>query len=204
MLKRISLIFSICFHPLLMPTLGIVLILYADSYVAFIPMNAKKWLIILTSIGTLILPAVMMPVFLLQGKISDFQLDERRERILPLIFTSIFYLLTFLLFKKIPVFRFLHAFIFGSFVLVLIASLISIKWKISTHMIGLGGITGLVLMASFTLDINFIYALIGIIIAAGLTGSSRIYLKAHNLKQVYSGYALGLIIMMLNLMVYVR
>lgn len=204
MINRFSQVISYFFHPLLMPTIGVILLMYSNSYVSYIPVNAKKWLIILTSVGTLLLPALMLPMFLLQGKISNLQLDKTRERIFPLILTTVFYLLTYMLFIKIPVLKFVHAFIFACFLSVLFAAVISVRWKISTHMIGLGGMTGLVLMASFRLDINFLYALIGILIASGLTGSSRLYLKAHDLRQVYSGYIVGLVTMILCLVLYVH
>lgn len=202
MLRKIAQVFSICFHPLLMPTIGIVILMYTDSYLAYIPFQAKKMLIILTSVGTLALPALMMPMFLLQGKITDFQLDERKERLYPMFMTSVFYLLTFFLFKRIPVFGFLHAFILGSFISVILASVITIKWKISTHMIGLGGLTGLILTASFKLNLNLFYPLLGLLIASGLTASSRIYLKAHNPDEVYIGYMLGIVVITGSLFLY--
>lgn len=202
MLKKIAQSFSLTFHPLLMPTIGIVLLLYTDSYLVYIPAQAKNTIIILIAIGTLILPLVMLPVFLIQGKINSLQLNEQKERIYPLILTSVFYLLTFFLFQRIPVFKFLHAFILGAFLSVFAGAIISLKWKISAHMIGLGGLTGLVAMASIKLNINLYFSLIGIIIATGLTGSSRLYLNAHTPAQVYSGYATGLMIMIICLWIY--
>ncbi len=185
-----------------MPTIGIVLLLYTDSYLVYIPAQAKNTIIILIAIGTLVLPLVMLPVFLLQGKINSLQLNEQKERIYPFALTSVFYFLTFFLFQRIPVFKFLHAYMLGAFLSVFAATIISLKWKISAHMIGLGGLTGLVAMASIKLNINLYFSLIGIIIGTGLTGSSRLYLNAHTPVQVYSGYATGLIIMIICLWIY--
>lgn len=159
-------------------------------------------LIILTAIGTLILPALMIPLFLLQGKVSNMELDERKERLFPLALTFIFYLLTFILFLRIPVFKLIHSFMLGTSLSVLAGFLISLKWKISTHMIGLGGIAALVLILSFKLDIYLLYPLIGILVATGLTGSSRLYLKAHSELQVYTGFFTGLVLVLGSLLVY--
>lgn len=202
MLKKIAQSFSWTFHPLLMPTVGIFMLMYTDSYLSYIPGQAKNMIILLTGIGTLVLPLLMIPVFLLQGKINNLQLDDRKERIYPMALSSIFYLLTFFLFSRIPVFKFLHAYILGAFFSVFVATLFSLKWKISAHMIGLGGLTGLVAMASIKLNINLYYSLLGILIASGLTGASRLYLEAHTPAQVYSGYLTGFLIMMLCLWVY--
>lgn len=202
MLKKVSQVFSLFFHPLLMPTVGIVLLMYTDSYVAYIPDQAKKMLIIFTGIGTLLLPVVMLPLFFFRGRISDLQLEERKERFYPLIITAVFYLLTYIFFRRIPVFNFLHAFMLGGFLSVLIAALITLRWKISTHMIGLGGITALVLLASFKLNINLYYSLLGLLTASGITASSRVYLKAHTNEQVYAGFLTGLLVMSLTLAIY--
>lgn len=202
MLKKIAQAFSLTFHPLLMPTLGVILLLYTDSYLLYIPSQAKNTIILLIAIGTLVLPIVMLPVFIMQGKINNLLLDDRKERIFPLALTSVFYLLTFMLFKKIPILGFLHAYILGAFLSVLAGAIVSLKWKISTHMLGLGGLTGMVVMASVNLNINLYYSLIGVIIATGLTGSSRLYLNAHTPAQVYAGYVSGLIIMILCLWFY--
>ncbi|MCF8378532.1 MAG: hypothetical protein K9H49_03080 [Bacteroidales bacterium] len=202
MLKKIAQSFSITFHPLLMPTIGIVLLLYTDSYLVYIPAQAKNTIILLIAIGTLVLPFVILPIFLLQGKINNLVLDERKERIYPLVLTSMFYFLTYILFQRIPIVQFLHAYIFGAFLSVFAGLIISLKWKISTHMIGLGGLTGLVAMASINLNINLYFSLIGVIIATGLTGSSRIYLEAHSPAQVYAGYFAGFIIMIACLSLY--
>jgi len=202
MLKKIAQSFSITFHPLLMPTIGIVLLLYTDSYLVYIPAQAKNTIILLIAIGTMVLPLVMLPIFLLQGKINSIQLNKQKERLYPLALTSGFYLLTFILFQKIPIVKFLHAYILGAFLSVAAGTIISLKWKISAHMIGLGGLTGLVVMASLNLNINLYFSLIGVIIATGLTGSSRLYLRAHTPEQVYSGYLVGLVIMIVSLSLY--
>jgi hypothetical protein len=100
MLRKIAQTFSICFHPLLMSTLGIILLLYTDSYIAYIAEGTKFRLILLTSIGTFLLPILMVPVFLLQKKITDIQLENRKERVYPLAITSVFYFLTYILFQE--------------------------------------------------------------------------------------------------------
>ncbi len=200
--KKIAQVFSWFFHPLLMPTIGIMILLFTNSYISFIPGPAKKMLIILTAIGTLILPALMIPLFLLQGKISNMELDNRKERLYPMALTFVFYTLTFILFLRIPVFKLIHSFMLGTLISVFFGFLISLKWKISTHMIGLGGITALILILSFELDLYLLYPLIGILVATGLAGSSRLYLKAHSEPQVYMGFLMGLVVVLGSLLVY--
>jgi len=202
MLKRIAQIISWFFHPLLMPTIGIFILLFTGSYVSAIPLQAKKMLIILTAIGTFLLPVLMIPLFLLQGKISSPQLTQRRERIFPLGLTAVFYVLTFVLFLRIPVFRLIHSFMLGTLLSVIAGFLFSFKWKISTHMIGLGGVVALILILSVQFDSYLLVPLIGVLLATGLAGSSRLYLGAHSEAQIYSGFIVGFIVMTATLSIY--
>ena len=70
--------------------------------------------------------------------------------------------------------------------------MINLFWKISIHMMGIGGFTGMMLtMASlYKTDLTWVY--IGII-TAGLVGFSRLQMNAHSIKQVALGFVLGIL-----------
>jgi len=195
MARKIALGLSVLLHPLLIPTAGIIILLYSGSYISSISVSAKKMLILLFASGTLLIPAMMILLFYMRGLISDLHLVSFKERTTPLAITLIFYILTFFLFLKIPVYRFMHGFMLGSALSVLFTLLINFKWKISIHMIGMGGLTSFILMISVLQNINLFTFLVLTILASGLTGSSRLYLKAHTSGQVYSGYLLGFMVM---------
>ena len=154
MTRKIALGFSILLHPLLMPTTGIAIILFSGSYLSNFPPAAKKLLIMLFSSGTLLLPLLMIPIFYMRGIVTDLQMHEKKQRIAPLAITLIFYLLTFFLFLRVPVYRFMHSFMLGSVLLVFITLIINYRWKISIHMVGLGGICAFILMISILQNIN--------------------------------------------------
>ncbi len=80
MLKKTATFFSYLFHPLLMPTTGIVILMFAGTFIDYMPLQARKMLIVLAAIGTFALPALMIPVFILRGSISSVAMGERRER----------------------------------------------------------------------------------------------------------------------------
>ncbi len=202
MLKRAATFFSYIFHPLIMPTLGIVILMFTGSYIDFMPLQARKLLIILAATGTFALPALMIPVFILRGSISTVYMGEKRERLFPLAVTLIFYLLTYLLFIRIPVYRFIHAFMLGSLLSVFLALIVTLRWKISTHLMGLGGLAALILFLSFYDEVSMLTSLLGILFAAGLTASSRVYLKAHDQTQVYAGFLAGFVIILATMMMY--
>ena len=195
MLKKIALVFSIILHPLLMPTIGIAILLNSGSFPFEIPYSTKKILIILFCSGTCLLPLLMMPLFYMSRIISDIQLSVLKQRLLPISITLIFYLLTYLLMLRVPVYRFIHAFMLGSLLEVVVVLIISLKWKISIHMIALGGLTAFLFIFSFLHSINLFPYLILSIIASGIAGSSRLILNAHKPAEVYAGYVAGVIVM---------
>lgn len=196
MIKKSAIFFSYLLHPLLMPSLGLLIIFFSNTYLSTIPFEAKKMLVILVIIGTLLLPALMIPVFFIRGMVSDMVVKERRERIVPLFITFIFYAISFILFKRIPVYRFIHAFLLGSSMTVLAALLISLKWKISTHMMGIGGLIALILVLIIYLNTEMIGLILISLLAGGLAGSSRILLNAHTPAQVYTGFGAGFMIVL--------
>ena len=202
MIQKTARIVSWLFHPLVMPSIGILIIMFSNSYLANLPLEAKRLLVLLVSIGTLFLPALMIPVFLARGLVSTVNVNERKERILPLIITSVFFVITFVLFLKIPVYRFIHAFILGSALVVITNLLITIYWKISAHMMGIGGITALILVLSVYLHVNMLLLLMLAFLVGGITGTARIVLKSHSPAEIYLGFAAGFMLMTCSLVLY--
>ncbi|MBC8457671.1 MAG: phosphatase PAP2 family protein [Deltaproteobacteria bacterium] len=60
-------------------------------------------------------------------------------------------------------------------------------------MVGLGGLTGLISFLIFSMRVNLEFYLIMTVIAAGLAGTSRLFLDAHRPSQLYAGFVLGLL-----------
>ena len=77
-------------------------------------------------------------------------------------------------------------------VAILITAIISRYWKISAHAVGIGGLCGCcALLNLHYLQPNLFMVLIVSILLAGIVLSSRVYLQAHTLSQVYAGWVLG-------------
>jgi membrane-associated phospholipid phosphatase len=82
----------------------------------------------------------------------------------------------------------------AAFIIVVIL-LISIKWKISAHMAGIGGLFGALIVFTFNMNTDFIPYIIATIFIAGLLGSSRMILKLHNPGQIYTGFGTGVVVL---------
>jgi len=80
--------------------------------------------------------------------------------------------------------------------------IISYWWKISIHLVGIGGLIGFLIAFSLRLYTDVLLSLIIAILIAGMLASARLYSKAHKPLQVYSGFLLGFVIMMLVILVF--
>jgi hypothetical protein len=135
-----------------------------------------------------------MPLFLQLGVIKSIQMETARERTLPLLTTSLFFILGYFFLKKFQLPAFIPLFFLGTLLAVLISLGISFFWKISIHMVGIGGLVGAMVTMALKYDVQTHMWMLIALGVAGFLGSSRLTLGAHNPKQIYSGFLLGLII----------
>jgi hypothetical protein len=144
------------------------------------------------SINTLILP--MLSVYLLKrfGLIDDFAMSNPKQRLLPYsIMIGIVGLTMFQLYKID--YAGLPMWFMGACAISLMANvLINLKFTISTHGIGTGGLVALYAYISYTEHLLlFKLLLIGFVLVSGIVMWARLYLQAHTEKEVYTGFFLG-------------
>lgn len=202
---------SVVFHPLLMLTYMLILLLLVNPYlfgVNKITEKASVLFIMRVFITTFLLPSVAIFIMWRLQLVQSLQMREKQERIGPFIVSGIFYLWTFrsvLADSNIPT-AFLIAVLGTTFGLFL-AFLINLFFKISLHATGVGGMVGMVAISmwyfsygNFTTHVPFIgYAhvsinlvLIATIFLAGVIGTARLVLAAHSPRELYLGFILGL------------
>ncbi len=78
----------------------------------------------------------------------------------------------------------------ASVAIMIFAIIITLKWKISAHMFGIGGLIGggAMSISYFVERSNPYYMFMGLFIIAGLVGTSRLILRRHTLSQVIAGF----------------
>jgi hypothetical protein len=140
-----------------------------------------------------ILPVINIYILYRLNRISSLKLEDQKERTFPYVLTSCFYFGLFYLFLDLSVWPSIKVLIFGGGLSILLTALINLKFRISAHMVGIGGLIGSLLVVSYVLKYNSVPQISVLIILAGLIAASRLYLKAHEPKQVYSGFFLGLL-----------
>ncbi len=193
MIKKLAQTVSYLFHPLLMPTLGILLLMNTGFYFALISFQAKKFIFLIIVTSTLLLPLLAIGLLMVNSKFK-LDLDKNTDRLLPMLATAVFYYLGYYFMGKLPVFPVYRILIIASILTVVLLLIITSKWKISAHLAGIGGLIGAILALSLRLHINSSFLLSALIILAGVIGTSRIILGKHNPLQVYTGFLLGFLV----------
>jgi len=173
---------SVIFHPLLMPTIGLLFIFNSGSYISYIPFEAKRVIFYL-----------FLPIFLYFNIIENVKINIHSHRLVPLLITGFLYFTTYYILRKYPI-PFINLFLLASCICVLINACITTWLKISSHLIGVGGLTGLVLSMSFRLNADISSLLVFALLISGLTAFARLRLNTHSPLEVYGGFFLGLAI----------
>jgi len=190
-LDKLAKIISALFHPLFIPVYGMAIILSAPTLFEYLPFAVKKLLLIIILINNVFLPISLLPFFIHSNIISSWTINSRRERIIPLMITTILYSASSFIIFRFPIPFFLKSFILAATFLALMATVINFWWKVSLHSVGSGAIIGMVLILSFKMNTPLMWYLISVIIAGGLVLSSRLRLNFHSPQQVWFGFLTG-------------
>jgi len=168
---------------------------YIDTSLSNLHQDVKNALYILFGFLTLVAPGISILIMKLNGLISSFHISNRKERIYPLALVALYYFLSYYFLRRmIPEGReipFLLPYVFGFYLSVIVAFIMNFYIKISLHMIAFFGLIGAI-MGYFQNQMTYnLWFLLFLILVGGLVGSSRLYLKAHNLKEILYGIVFG-------------
>ena len=189
---RFNKLISYLFHPILSPIIATLV------YLIILPRHTSQRLnitiIIMVFIGTYLLPIFFMIFLKKSNAIETFHLENVIERKMPiLLMVMVSYLLATII-KNASSTMELALFFYGMTVGLIIAYLLIYKnFKISLHMLGIGGLLGFFIFVSYHYELNLILLISFLFIIAGFIAISRIKIKAHTLREIYLGFLIGLV-----------
>lgn len=180
-------------------------ILFTESPELFprvVPQAIPQFILVIF-ITTCLMPA--LSIFLLRtfAFISNLELTKRSERIRPFIFIAFYYAASSYLFEdKLEMGPVFMTVVIGVTVLIIVLLIITTWFKISIHTAAIWSGVGFVSALTISMGVNIGWYYYALILAAGLTASSRLHLGYHTPKEIWSGAILGfmysfLIILML-------
>ena len=197
---KLTQLISIILHPIFMPLIALHLTLIVVPSLAFTLSQNLVLIYCIVIFCTIILPLISIFWLIQKGRVSSLEMSNHKERSLPLVKTVIwmsvgYYLLENALFYT-PI---LKAELLGAIIIILVAAIISKFWKISLHLLGIGGLVG-VFIALQVIHGALLYLLILFILLSGILAVARIKQKAHNYAQVYAGFIVGLSVELITIL----
>jgi len=183
---------SYVFHPLIMPILGV--IFYFSKTPRFIPNEIIKAKLVSLFILTVILPILLYYLLKTLKKVESISLETTKERIIPLILNAF---ILFLVLKRVlpdnevvELYYFFVGILFSTLSCLFLALL---KFKVSIHMIAIGGVFMFFIALSMHFSININGTIAILFVVTGAIATSRLYMKAHTYPELIIGFFLGLI-----------
>jgi membrane-associated phospholipid phosphatase len=192
-IRKLALLLSVVFQPLLMPSLVFGLLFFAVPQASSIPESFKARLFYLIVTSTLLIPMVLMLGLRWSGMVKSLHFEEKSDRRTPFILVTLFYLLTTyflkekteldpILWQGMGIITFSVALLTG----------ITFFWKMSAHTTGIGGVLGVLgILGVYFPSLDLAYLLVAALLLGGLVASARLYLDAHSPAEVYVGLLVG-------------
>ena len=194
-MSRVAAIISYIFHPLLMTTILFMAMFAINATPVSINANNIQQFITVIFLVTFVIPTISISFLRVTKSISSLKLENRKERIIPFFFITIFYgVASWMFLSKEEITGLINIILFTITSLILVMTLITIFWKISAHATGVGGVLGF-LTAIYMQDPTKegLLSISAAVIVSGFVSSARLYMNAHNPMQVYAGLFLGFI-----------
>jgi hypothetical protein len=191
---------STVLSPLLMPTYGVFLTLWV-SILCLLPYGTRVSVLLVCMGITCILPLIFLSVLRHFRLVKDLHVNDRKERLIPYLFATLCSAVAayYLYYCHSP--QWFIMFMVGTAVTELVMALVNLKWKISAHMAGIGGIVALVyqLHAQGLSAFDLFWLLCIVVMIAGLLGSARLVLRRHDSWQVLAGVVVGFLCVSLTM-----
>ena len=203
--KGVAQLISWLFHPLLMLTYMIALLMIINPYsfgVNQVGEGISGLLLIYVFLQASLIPGILISMMGKLGLTPNLNLGDRTSRIVPFIATGMLYMWLYANFSRLPdVPIAFQSAILGTIIALFTAFILNIFSKISLHTVGMGSLVGMVLVtillfnySSFQFG-NAMYSMYGVlfiaITLAGVVGSARVIIENPTPKDLYGGYLVG-------------
>ena len=185
---------SMALHPLILP-LYLLAMLFTQTAFSLFPNGAKWYLGGAVILYGVVIPMVSVALLRWKGLLKDWKLHTRKERILPLLVGAVSYFVCAIVIARVPQADFLRKFVLAAACCELMCLLVSLEWKISLHLTGMGAAVALLVVLNILGLSQLFPMLLMTILAAGLLASARLYLGYHNIWQVLAGFFGGFLLM---------
>jgi hypothetical protein len=168
-------------------------LLFTNNSIAPYSIELRLSLWMLVFLSTFVIPVASLLISFRYGLVASLEMPLRRERIMPMMLISGFYLLTSAyFFVRLEALVVVNALLTGITATLILLTLSTFLIKASAHAAGLGGAAGLLTGLQYHYpEGNLIYPLLVTILLTGVGCSARLALQAHTPAEILWGLMLG-------------
>lgn len=200
LLIRIAKVMSTLFMPLYAP-MWVFIGLFLFTYLRLLPWGYKIFIISIVYVFTVFMPTVGITLFRLFKKWTHLELSHREHRHMPYVVALLSYTACLVIMTRINAAMFFRGVVMAALVSQIICVIINVWWKISTHMVGIGGLVGALNAFSILFFYNPVWPFCVLLLLSGVLGTSRIILRQHSLAQVLTGFGIGYVCAMVFILI---
>lgn len=182
---------SYIFHPLFIPMYILWFMVYRLGDFAGFSDWEKKKLMISFFVNYTFFPLVTILLMKALGFITSVFLRTQRDRILPYVVCEIFYFWAWYVARNNHYPDLMVGFALGVFLATSLGLILNSYLKVSMHMISLGVVVALTLIAALHTDRSFGPYISIVLLAAGLTATARLIVSSHTQPEIYTGFFAG-------------
>ena len=194
---RLSRALSWVLHPFVVPLYVMAFMLLTDGFLSRLPVSVKNYLAWVVMLYAAIVPMLSIGFMRALGLLKDLGLHSQRSRLLPLFVGVVSYLLCAVTLSDVAVAMIVRKFVVAAACCEVLALVVTPFWKISLHLICMGGVTAMFTLLRVAGAGQHFWALVVSILLSGALASARLHLGSHNPWQVTAGYFGGLAVAML-------
>lgn len=174
-----------------MPTLTFgVLFLFVPHLIQPISLMSLPFLFI----TTFVIPIISISILRVSGSISSLKMETREERLVPIVFITLFYgMTTYLFIFKVGVNEMVAVIFVSTTVLLVLLTLATLVFKVSIHAAGICGVCGYLLAICWRFPGSpLMYPLMVCVLLSGVVMTARLTVNAHKPYEILAGSLLGL------------
>lgn len=183
---------SLVFQPFYMPVVAFASLLTL-TYLNSMRLADKLFLLLVIYGFTVLIPRLCILVYRHSRNLTRTDMNRRENRTVPYMVTLAAYVLLAALLSYIHMPRFAMVILIVAIALNIVCLALNTRFKISTHAVGAGALTGLVVVYSLLFQFSLTPWLCLSLLICGMVGSARLLLRQHTLAEVAAGTLLGFV-----------
>jgi hypothetical protein len=190
------------FHPVLVPVWITLLIFGSGTYLSHLPFEAKKAILIITVIATILIPAALISLSYFINALTGVILSDKIRYIRSILLFTASLFFGWYTMQRVAISPLFPQVMLSLAFLSLLLTLINIKWHVSIYTAGIGAMLAVVFIVSLRLSIQAHLPVMMLTGVAGLVGFERLAGDKESPCAVYTGIVIGFLMLFIPLYIF--